>query len=90
MTSFELSVRFFLQLAAVLAACRVVGLLARRIGQPQVVAEMITGILLGPSLLGLFEVSKPVQQWLFPAQSKVIFFATCQVGLSIYMFLVGV
>ncbi len=90
MTSFELSVRFFLQLAVVLAACRVVGLLARRIGQPQVVAEMITGVLLGPSLLGLFEFIKPAQQWLFPPQSKAIFFATCQVGLSIYMFLVGV
>ena len=90
MTPFDLSVRFFLQLALVLGACRIVGLLAKRVGQPQVVAEMITGVLLGPSLLGLFDATKPVQQWLFPPQSKAIFFATCQVGLSIYMFLVGV
>jgi Kef-type K+ transport system membrane component KefB len=90
MSPFDLSVRFFLQLAVVLAACRIVGLLARRVGQPQVVAEMITGVFLGPSLLGLFEVTKPVQTWLFPTQSKAIFFSTCQVGLSIYMFLVGV
>ncbi len=90
MSPFDLSVRFFLQLAMVLAACRIVGLVAKRVGQPQVVAEMITGVFLGPSLLGLFEVTKPVQAWLFPPQSKAIFFSTCQVGLSIYMFLVGV
>lgn len=90
MTAFDLSVRFFLQLAVVLAACRVVGLMARRVGQPQVVAEMITGVLLGPSLLGLFEATRPLQQWLFPKDSKAIFFATSQVGLSIYMFIVGI
>lgn len=90
MTPFDLSVRFFLQLAVVLGACRIVGMLARRVGQPQVVAEMITGVLLGPSLLGLFEFSQPIQKWLFPKESKAIFFATCQIGLAIYMFLVGV
>lgn len=90
MTPFELSVRFFLQLAVVLAACRVVGMVARRFGQPQVVAEMITGVILGPSLLGLFEFSRPAQQWLFPPASKAIFFSVCQVGLALYMFLVGV
>lgn len=90
MTPFELSVRFFLQLAIVLAACRIVGLLARRIGQPQVVGEMITGVLLGPSLLGLFDATKPIQQWMFPKESVPIFFSISQVGLSIYMFLVGV
>jgi Kef-type K+ transport system membrane component KefB len=43
---------FFLQMAVILIACRVVGMLAKRIGQPQVVGEMIAGVLLGPSLLG--------------------------------------
>ncbi len=90
MSAFDLSVRFFLQLAFVLAACRGVGWIARRFGQPQVVAEMITGVILGPSLLGLFDFSRPAQQWLFPPESKPIFFAICQVGLALYMFLVGV
>ena len=44
---------FFLQMFCILLACRVVGALARRIGQPQVVGEMIAGVFLGPSLLGL-------------------------------------
>ena len=89
MTAFEVSVRFFLQLAVVLAACRVVGLGARYLGQPQVVAEMLTGVLLGPSVFGLFEGTRPFQQWLFPPESKVVFLAISQVGLALYMFLVG-
>ncbi|MFZ9854688.1 MAG: cation:proton antiporter [Limisphaerales bacterium] len=90
MTPFEVSVRFFLQLAVVLAACRVVGLGARFLGQPQVVAEMLTGVVLGPSVLGLFEGTRPFQQWLFPPESMVVFLAISQVGLALYMFLVGV
>ena len=40
MTSFDLSVRFFLQLAFILGVCRLVGMLAQRVGQSQVVSEM--------------------------------------------------
>ena len=47
-----LATSFFLQMAVILVACRIVGWLARRIGQPQVVGEMIAGVLIGPSLLG--------------------------------------
>lgn len=90
LSPFELSVRFFLQLAVVLGACRVVGLLARRAGQPQVVAEMITGVLLGPSLLGHLDATRAAQAWVFPPQSKAIFLSVSQVGLALYMFLVGV
>ena len=36
----------------ILAVARGVGSLARRIGQPQVVGEMVAGVLLGPSLFG--------------------------------------
>ena len=98
MSPFDLSVRFFLQLAVVLAACRMVGLIARRFGQPQVVAEMISGVLLGPSVFGLLSTKAVAagwlavnpQAWLFPKESKVIFFAVSQIGLAMYMFLVGV
>ena len=87
MSSFDLSVRFFLQLAFILGACRVVGLAAQRIGQSQVVSEMITGVLLGPSLFGLL--LPDVQRWFFPKESMTIIYAVSQVGLSLYMFLVG-
>lgn len=78
---------FFLQLAAILAACRLVGYLARKLGQPQVVGEMIAGVLLGPSLLGLL--FPEVQAYLFPKQAMAILYAVSQVGLVLYMFLVG-
>ena len=53
MSNFDLTIRFFFQLAFILAMCRVVGLIAKRFGQPQVVGEMVAGVVMGPSLFGL-------------------------------------
>lgn len=94
MNNLHLAVQFFLQIAVILLACRVVGLIAARFGQPQVVAEMIAGVMLGPSLLGwlapgwqaaLFpwdasQATRDTQSYLFPAS---------QLGLALYMFIVG-
>ncbi len=88
MTPFDLSVLFFLQLAVILAACRIVGIIFKKMGQSQVVSEMITGVLLGPSLLGW--AFPEFSAYLFPPESKPILFAVCQVGLVLYMFLIGV
>src|SRR5262245_17070838 len=76
-----------LALAAVVAVGGMLGRLFRRIGQPPVIGEVIGGILLGPSLLGLF----------FPAAYNLILPATvapclgviAQLGVIIYMVLVG-
>ncbi len=76
-----------MQIVVILAACRAVGWLGKRVGQPQVVGEMVAGLLLGPSLLGL--VLPRVQQWLFPADSRAIIYVCAQVGLVLYMFLMG-
>ena len=53
MNNVHLAVQFFIQLAVILLFCRIVGAIAARFGQPQVVAEMLAGVLLGPSLFGL-------------------------------------
>lgn len=87
MTPFELSVRFFLQMAVILCVCRLTGWLFRRIGQSQVVSEMIAGVLMGPSLFGWL--APGASAYVFPPASKPIIFAVSQVGLSLYMFLVG-
>jgi Kef-type K+ transport system membrane component KefB len=58
------AVHFFLELAVILVACRLVGLASERLGQPQVVGEMIAGVLLGPSLFGRF--APGIQHHLFP------------------------
>ena len=88
MSKAQLSVAFFLQMAVILAVCRCVGYLARRVGQPQVVGEMIAGVLMGPSLLGLF--FPQLQAMIFPKASLDILYVGSQLGVGLYMFLVGV
>lgn len=98
-TDVALAVRFFLQLAVILVACRVVGWVGRRyLGQTQVVMEMIAGVMLGPSLFGLM--FPEAQAWLFPQTVEIggtevkhpsmsILYVASQLGLVLYMFLVG-
>jgi Kef-type K+ transport system membrane component KefB len=89
MSHSELAIHFFLQLAIILIVCRVVGLLVKRLGQPQVVGEMIAGVLMGPSLFGLLLPN--LQQTIFPkGPTMSILYAVSQVGLVLYMFLIGV
>ncbi len=87
MTNEQLSVAFFLQMALILAACRIAGLLGRWIGQPQVVCEMIAGVVLGPSLLGYL--APGFQKELFPPESLKVLYVGAQLGVGLYMFLVG-
>jgi Kef-type K+ transport system membrane component KefB len=82
-----LATSFFLQMAVILFACRIVGWLARRIGQPQVVGEMIAGVLIGPSLLGM--IWPDSTRLIFTQESRGILFAGAQLGVGLYMFLVG-
>src|SRR5262245_31947558 len=79
---------FFLQMFVILAACRLCGWAVRRwLRQPQVIGEMIAGVILGPSLLG--GLAPDVQQFLFPPDSKPLLYAVAQTGIALYMFLVG-
>lgn len=87
MSNFDISVLFFLQLALILAVCRLVGWIAKYFGQPQVVAEMIAGVVLGPSLFGLL--LPEWQQQLFPEATRGVLYTFSQVGLALYMFLIG-
>ncbi|WP_422017965.1 cation:proton antiporter [Roseateles sp.] len=84
----DFSVHFFLQLAVILLACRVFGWLGRKcLGQPQVVGEMIAGVCLGPSLLGM--VAPELQAAIFPKEMKNVLYTGAQLGVGLYMFLVG-
>ncbi|BBZ25966.1 potassium transporter [Mycolicibacterium madagascariense] len=84
-----MAIHFFLELAAIIVACRVVGLVARRLGQPQVVGEMVAGVILGPSVFGLF--APGLQHALFPSgQTNTVLYVLAQIGLVLYMFLIGV
>ncbi|HLK13710.1 MAG TPA: cation:proton antiporter [Fimbriimonadaceae bacterium] len=100
MSDLDLMLRFMLQVLVVLAACGAIGWLGRRyMMQAQVTMEMIVGVMLGPSLLGMF--FPKLQQYLFPQflhgadptsgkhPSMSILYVVAQIGLVLYMFLIG-
>ena len=103
MLEVDLMLRFFVQLIVVLGACKIIGWLGQRfLGQTQVVMEMLTGVVLGPSIFGLL--APHAQSWLFPLKatyvingkqeelrhpSMFILYAASQLGLVLYMFLIG-
>jgi Kef-type K+ transport system membrane component KefB len=75
------------QVATILIVARLIGWLFRRFHQPRVVGEMVAGILLGPTLLGW--AAPGVSAALFPPASMGYLNALSQMGLLLFMFLVG-
>lgn len=74
-------------LAVILLATRLGGRLVARLGQPPVVGEVLAGLALGPSLLGLLP--GDVQGRLFPADVRPALGAVAEIGVVLYVFLVG-
>ena len=87
MTPTELAPRFFIAVAVILLFCKAVAWLLGKAGQPPVVSEMLAGVLLGPSLLGLF--FPKVQDALFPDRLLPVLYVVGQVGLVLFMFQAG-
>jgi Kef-type K+ transport system membrane component KefB len=77
-----------LQVLVILIAAKLVSNLLLKIGQPPVVGEMIAGIVLGPSLLGMLFPN--VLSFLFPTPSMRALGLLSQVGIVLFMFIVGV
>ncbi len=76
-----------LQISVILFVARLIGSLFRFIGQPRVVGEMAAGIILGPSVFGW--VAPGLSAIIFPVASLPSLNALSQVGLVLFMFLVG-
>lgn len=96
MNNAQLAVLFFAQVAAILVTCRVVGVIAARLGQPQVVAEMIAGVCLGPSVFGAIPGLADWQVRLFPwdptqatRDTQSYLYPLSQLGLVLYMGITG-
>jgi Kef-type K+ transport system membrane component KefB len=75
------------QIAAVLVVSRALGLVTGWMGQPLVIAEVLAGIVLGPSLLGWLWPEAMVS--LFPQSSMPVLKMLSQIGLVLFMFMVG-
>src|SRR3954470_4264547 len=77
----------FMQIGLILAVSRVIGWAFSRLHQPQVMGEMVAGILLGPSLLKWL--APGIWAMVFPAQSINHLSVLSQVGVVFFLFLVG-
>ncbi len=77
----------FVDIALIVVVARAMGMLFKRIGQPAVVGEILAGIALGPSLLGLLPGDLPER--VFPLEVRPFLAIIAQLGLVIFMFIVG-
>lgn len=76
-----------LQIVTILLVARLFGSFASRFGQPVVVGEILAGIVLGPSLLGL--VAPGLSAFIFPPASLGNLQFLSQMGLIFFMFIIG-
>lgn len=78
---------YLFQIAVVVLVTAACGWLARKVGQPRVVGQIVGGILLGPSVFGRF--APGVSNSLFPRSSFAVFDTFSTVGLILFLFLIG-
>ncbi|TGN20394.1 cation:proton antiporter [Leptospira idonii] len=78
----------FLQIIVVCSFARFMGyIFSRKLNQPSVMGEIVGGILLGPSVLGYY--FPEILQVLFPATSLPTLGTLSQIGLILFMFIIG-
>ena len=75
------------QIITIILVARVFGWVFKKIGQPSVIGEIIAGIVLGPSLVGLY--FPEFSAALFPVESLGNLKFLSQIGLILFMFVIG-
>ena len=75
------------QIVTIILVARFFGWVSRKIGQPSVVGEIIAGIVLGPSLVGMYW--PEISSLLFPKASLGNLQFLSQIGLILFMFVIG-
>jgi Kef-type K+ transport system membrane component KefB len=83
----EIAAIVFIDIAIIIIVARLVGALFRKIRQPVVVGEILAGIFLGPTILGAFPGDLTTR--VFPLQVRPFLNVLAQLGLIIFMFIVG-
>ncbi|MFY7814140.1 MAG: cation:proton antiporter, partial [Chryseobacterium taeanense] len=75
------------QIVTIILVARLFGWICIKIKQPSVIGEMIAGIVLGPSLLGMY--FPEFSTFLFPKESLGNLQFLSQIGLILFMYIVG-
>ncbi len=75
------------QIVVIIMAARLLGVICKRIGQPMVIGEILAGIALGPSLVGVY--FPEFTHFVFPEISLGNLYLVSQIGLILFMFVVG-
>ena len=81
-------VRLLVQLLLIVSAARMCAWLTMRLGQPPVIGEIAAGIFIGPSVLGAL--APPAGAALFPGDSLPILQMLSQIGVLLFMFVIGI
>ena len=87
LTPAEINVRVLLAMAIVIGGSRFFGWAISKVGQPRVHGEILAGILLGPSLLGV--IAPEALDYIFPKEVIGALRVLATIGLVLFMFLIG-
>jgi Kef-type K+ transport system membrane component KefB len=83
----EVAALVFIDIAVIVVVARLIGMLFVKLRQPAVIGEILAGIALGPSLLGQFP--GDLETKIFPLDIRPHLRVVAQIGLIIFMFIVG-
>ena len=81
------TIDFLFQLAVILFSAKMLGILMRKIGLPQVLGYILAGLIIGPAIWGLF--FEIPDNWIFPLRENNMLKAFAEVGVIFVMFTAG-
>ena len=85
------AITLFLALGLIIIAARVAGAVARRLGQPRVLGELVVGVILGPTLLGMFHSSVlgpdsvPIEQTIAELAQLGVLLLMFHIGMEVHL-----
>ena len=78
--------QFLLQLVVIVTVAKIVGYFLKKLNQPAVIAEVIGGLILGPTVMSRIPGFK---ETIFPSESMESLKLVADIGLMLYLFIVG-
>lgn len=83
------AINFLFVIAVILFSTKLLGLLMRKIGLPQVLGYILAGILIGPAIWSMIFTDTDFTSWIFPVTASVELKAFAEVGVILVLFMAG-